>query len=381
MLYKKKLCILILATLVFAVFGCRGGVEEEVESGKKYKMVTEKGLLSVSTPDKDNIWMVGYNGTILHSADGGKTWQQQISPLEIDLFDVFFTDDKNGWIVAKYGNAFHTTDGGETWEKVETGTRERLFSVYFTDDTFGWAVGSKGIIIHTADGGKTWQRQHYERIDDPFGEESGDDVDMEIYSLIHGKDGEKLTERKTLKHDDSTLNEVIFTDRNRGWIAGEFGLILHTSDGGKTWVQQECKELIPVVSEEEWEIQAPTLFSIYFETPSRGFASGLDSSILITEDGGEHWKNFGTQTDLALYTITVNGENGCAVGSKGAYYFSRDGGKTWSLDEKSMNTNFWMRDVSFSDPLNGWVVGSMGTIIHTIDGGINWITVSGITIN
>jgi photosystem II stability/assembly factor-like uncharacterized protein len=152
-------------------------------------------------------------------------------------------------------------------------------------------------------------------------------------------------------------------------------------DGGRTWIQQECKELVPVVSEEEWEIQAPTLFSIYFETPSRGFAAGLDSSILITEDGGEHWKNFGTKTDLALYAITVNGDNGCAVGSKGAYYYSRDSGKTWTKDEKSLNTNFWMRDVSFSDPLNGWVVGSMGTIIHTIDGGINWVTVSGITID
>jgi photosystem II stability/assembly factor-like uncharacterized protein len=127
MLHKKELCILILGTLVFAVFGCRGGVEEEVESGKKYKMVTEKGLLSVSTPDKDNIWMVGYNGTIIHSDDGGKTWQQQISPLEIDLFDVFFTDDKNGWIVAKYGNAsiLLTIHSAGLWEARESSSTQR----------------------------------------------------------------------------------------------------------------------------------------------------------------------------------------------------------------------------------------------------------------
>jgi len=380
MFEKKKPYILILITMFLLVFGCRGNVEEEAISGKQYKRVTDKGLLAVSTPDKDNIWIVGYNGTILHSADRGNTWQSQISPVEIDLFDVFFTDNKDGWIVAKYGTALHTTNGGETWEKIETGTKERLFSVCFIDKLSGWAVGAMGIIINTVDGGKTWQRQTYERIDDPFGENSGEDVNMDIYSLIHGEEGEKLTERNKLEYDDSTLNQVSFVDKNRGWIAGEFGLILHTTDGGKTWTQQECKELTPVVSEEEWEIQAPSLFSIYFQTPDKGFATGLDCSIITTEDGGETWNILSTDSDLALYGISVNGENGSAVGSKGAYYYSRDGGKSWTRDEKSLNTNFWLRDISFSNPMNGFVVGSLGTIIRTSDGGKSWTTVSGITI-
>jgi len=381
MVFNNKVFVYVLAVMVLLTCGCRMQAEEEVGSGQQYTMLTNKGLLAVATPDKDNIWAVGYGAVILHSADGGKTWQHQTSPIEIDLFDVCFTDIENGWIVAKYGIALHTTNGGQDWNKVDTGTTERLFSICFVDRETGWAVGSKGIVIHTADGGSTWTRQEYERSDDPFGDEDDEDINMDVYNAIHAEEGEKLDVPLRSKHDDSTLNQVLFVDRNNGWIAGEYGLILHTTDGGATWVQQECKELIPVVSEEEWEIQAPSLFTIYFETAQRGFAAGLDCSIVVTEDAGATWKKLSTDSKLALYGISVHGDLGCAVGSKGAYYYSRDGGDTWTRGEHSLNTNFWMRDISFSDALNGWIVGSLGTMVQTTDGGKTWNSVSGITIN
>lgn len=32
------------------------------------------------------------------------------------------------------------------------------------------------------------------------------------------------------------LREVGFSDQNNGWLVGGFGTILHTRDGGKTWI-------------------------------------------------------------------------------------------------------------------------------------------------
>ena len=37
----------------------------------------------------------------------------------------------------------------------------------------------------------------------------------------------------------ATLNGVVFSDSKIGWISGDDGTLLHTQDGGVTWLQQE----------------------------------------------------------------------------------------------------------------------------------------------
>jgi photosystem II stability/assembly factor-like uncharacterized protein len=39
-----------------------------------------------------------------------------------------------------------------------------------------------------------------------------------------------------VRHGASTnLRDIVFTDRNNGFICGEMGTLLSTHDGGKTW--------------------------------------------------------------------------------------------------------------------------------------------------
>ncbi|MDE0555365.1 MAG: YCF48-related protein, partial [Candidatus Poribacteria bacterium] len=37
----------------------------------------------------------------------------------------------------------------------------------------------------------------------------------------------------------ANLNAILFLNANEGWAAGEAGTILHTTDGGVTWLMQE----------------------------------------------------------------------------------------------------------------------------------------------
>ncbi|MEE8442786.1 MAG: YCF48-related protein, partial [Dehalococcoidia bacterium] len=139
-------------------------------------------------------------GTVVHTADGGESWEAQQSRTAAELRDVAFIDASNGWAVGQGGTIVHTNNGGGSWETQFSGTEAGLEGVAFVDANNGWAVGDGGTILHTSDGGQSWQQQ-----------ESG---------------------------TGHTFNSVAFTDTNNGWVVGGGGTILHTNDGGQSWRRQ-----------------------------------------------------------------------------------------------------------------------------------------------
>ena len=97
-------------------------------------------LQSVTFIEQHQGWAVGTAGTILHTVDGGNTWEVQTSGTVNDLFDVCFTDLYKGWAVGQGGTILFTSDGGDTWEEQFSGTMYDLFGVCFTDPDNGWVV-------------------------------------------------------------------------------------------------------------------------------------------------------------------------------------------------------------------------------------------------
>ncbi len=74
--------------------------------------------------------------------------------------DIHFTDANNGWIVGGNGTIRHTADGGSTtWTSQTSGTQLELLSVDFINTNIGYACGRQGVIIATTNGGATWQAQ------------------------------------------------------------------------------------------------------------------------------------------------------------------------------------------------------------------------------
>jgi photosystem II stability/assembly factor-like uncharacterized protein len=69
---------------------------------------------------------------------------------------VYFTSETNGVIVGQNGMIKRSTDGGKTWTVINSGQTSDLNNVYFIDANTGWAVGTQGIVIKTTDGGLTW---------------------------------------------------------------------------------------------------------------------------------------------------------------------------------------------------------------------------------
>jgi len=184
-------------TSVGWIVGTDGLILKTVDGGDTWDQQasgTEEDLLVVSFVDENYGWIIGYGNTLLWTDDGGDSWEQLVSPL-LNGRDIFFVDANTGWIVGSSGNILRTDNGGVNWVSQSSGVTVWLQSIYFTDNQTGWAVGQNGVVLHTEDGGETWRGQY--------------------------------------TGSSSWLYSVFFVDELRGWYGGDHSEIRFTTSGGK----------------------------------------------------------------------------------------------------------------------------------------------------
>ncbi|GAB4060376.1 YCF48-related protein [Uliginosibacterium sediminicola] len=135
----------------------------------------------------------GERGIILLSDDNGLHWRQAAVPVSVSLTALSFPSPRKGWAAGHAGVLLHTEDGGETWQLQLDGRRaaelyaesarnsslsdqaaltrlrqdaERMLAdgpdkpfldVHFVSDYVGFAVGAYGLVFRTRDGGRQWQ--------------------------------------------------------------------------------------------------------------------------------------------------------------------------------------------------------------------------------
>ncbi|HZY84189.1 MAG TPA: hypothetical protein VFE78_05130, partial [Gemmataceae bacterium] len=64
-----------------------------------------------------HVWVVGRPGSVaLHSPDGGAKWEVVRTGQPLPLNGVFFRDEQHGWAVGELGSVLATADGGKTWQ-------------------------------------------------------------------------------------------------------------------------------------------------------------------------------------------------------------------------------------------------------------------------
>lgn len=116
-------------------------------------------LLTRIVPAGRGLVAVGGRGHILRSEDGS-AWTQVPAPVDALLTSVFFTDAQHGWAVGHDASILHSADGGRSWklQNFQPELNLALLDVLFLDAQHGLAVGAYGLMLETRDGGAHWTR-------------------------------------------------------------------------------------------------------------------------------------------------------------------------------------------------------------------------------
>ena len=100
---------------------------------------------------------------------------------------------------------------------------------------------------------------------------------------------------------------------------------------------------------------------------------GQRGHILVSDDGGESWKQARVPTRALLTAVHMHDENtGWAVGHDAVILRTDDGGNTWRLMHRAPEEERPLLDVWFRDKDTGFAVGAYGYFLATRDGGKTW---------
>jgi photosystem II stability/assembly factor-like uncharacterized protein len=272
-------------------------------------------------PDKLRGWAVGAEGVILHTTDGGFSWELQNSPVGTTLYALSITGKNRVCAVGARGVVLTTDNGGERWSIRQTAVREHLYSVSFSeeDQDFGWVAGTHGTILKTEDGGISWTTQI-----------SG--VSTHILSIS-------------------------FYSKRSGVAAGEQSTILTTSDGGETWtpIKEESFNRVEHLQASYTASKLQPLTSAAMLQNDIAVVSGFGGRVYRSTDGGKSWSAVDTyaKTDL-LSLYFIDSKQGWAVGNDGLVLSTGDGGSTWL--PMSIKTRPRLSAVYFVDKHTGWAL-------------------------
>ena len=283
-------------------------------------------------------WVVTLDSMlILHTTDGGANWQEQTNPATRKFFDVTCVDTMHAWTCGILGEIMCTTNGGQGWAVQAGNLAKYATRIEFYDVNFGWVSCGDGTIGRTTNGGGYWEQVFttFPNLPEFYGVSFTSPTDVWMVAgwpdtletgqgwIVHSVDGGTIWDSVfqcsdysdylnvrfldaqtgiVVGGDDQTYNPIILktTDGgvswnsipapanayylravdfigNNGWAVGRFGSIIHTSDGGDTWIFQNNPA-------------TQTLFDVDFADVQHGLACGY-GIVLYTTDGGQTWNN------------------------------------------------------------------------------------------
>jgi photosystem II stability/assembly factor-like uncharacterized protein len=308
-------------------------------------MQNDASLADVHFIDGANGWAVGDRGVIWHTADGGQSWQLQASGVTCRLASISFVDSRHGWAAggatqpyshSSRGVILSTDDGGAAWAEVEQVALPEVTRVRFFDQQRGIAAGDGNSlfpsgVFATRDGGRTWLPLPSDARGDWL---AADFPDLETGSVAGAAGRFATLMRRNVVSSPAAVSSsrayraVRLAPPTGGWLVGDGGLVMTTSDLGASW-QTPTGELPPYAAE-NFDFHAVAVVGAH-----AWVAGSPGTRVFHSPDNGQHWESLATGQNAPLRAIAfVDANTGYAVGDLGTILATADGGRTWQVERR-----------------------------------------------
>lgn len=288
---------------------------------------------------------VGEHGLIIYSDNQGKSWTQAQVPVSVGLTSVYFVNDELGWVVGHDGIILGTRDGGANWTKLFDGNLANEQVVANAElrerekrESFNAAVGARKIKA---------QRQ----------------LELAENALLDAKAGSKFGPARP-------FFSVLFNNASEGFVAGSFGQLFYTKDGGKNW---------SFIGDRLDNPENLHLYSINLISSRKISIAGEGGRIYFSDDGGDTWRRLETGYNGQWYGMLVFRDGNdkdifLAYGFGGRIYRSQDEGDSWAEVKtefkRSIVRAFHIEDGSIR------LVDASGRLIRSDDYGMSFKLIS-----
>jgi photosystem II stability/assembly factor-like uncharacterized protein len=195
------------------------GVPAEEVSADRYRYLSLADFHAAAWhPDGQQVLFVGEQGALAVSRDGGQTIKLRSDAYATGLMLEHLQDGRG-------------LQAG-LWAVWQQHTLSRLNAVAWTGPATALAVGQGGACLTTDDAGNSWRRctlpTHL------FAAHAA------VKDIARGEPLPSVLAAAVKQHAAPDLNAVAFNARGQGWVVGDNGLTLSTSDAGKTWRAQRA---------------------------------------------------------------------------------------------------------------------------------------------
>ncbi|GGB81334.1 hypothetical protein GCM10011352_03830 [Marinobacterium zhoushanense] len=222
--------------------------------------------------------------------------------------------------VGEYGAIVWSDDRGAHWQQADVPVSVGLNAIAMQDAVNGWAVGHAGVVLSTEDGGASWHQVL-------------DGVSAAQLLLIEAEqladkgelDDLRLTMARLSLQDgaDKPFFDIAITEGKRLIAVGAFNLAFATDDAGTTW--KPLSYALPNPME-----------SHLYAVDARGatvFIAGEFGLVMRSVDGGHSFQALETPYQGSFFDIAYNGRDLVVAGLRGNVFLSRDAGDSWQQVE------------------------------------------------
>lgn len=261
--------------------------------------------------------------------------------------------------VGQRGHILYSDDHGASWRQASVPVSSDLTAACFADAMHGWAVGHDGVVLHTADAGASWTLQMDGRTAartmlDHYREDGAD-------PRLH-EEARRMAEQGP----DKPFLDVWFADARHGYVAGAFGLLFATSDGGKSWQPMLHAADNP---------RGLHLNAIR-KVGDTIYIAGEQGLLLRKTAGSAHFAAMPAPYQGSWFGVAGDGKSVLAFGLRGNAYRSSDNGSHWEKVETGVQSGLTAGAVLADGRMV--LVSQAGQVLASSDGGASFQRLPGV---